>query len=249
MGQEFCNGCQDCTNFKDFENNFSYFGNQPLKNLKNPIYENGNLDNSIFNIKTEYPSDTSFLSNTNQNTNQQKNENTKDISFNNKQANNENSDNPLININNKQDNENNNNINNIITENNFNGIDYNINNNNIETNNKKESSENNDEYYIFDSNLNKIMDNENNINSLDEEDKKRLEDIIKNNRAKKISELFKQFVEKKSISHQILCTEYSTINDYQNIQNNLRTDLTVNLIPENNYIYISELNLITKKMD
>ena len=70
-------------------------------------------------------------------------------------------------------------------ENNFNGIDYNVNNNNIETNNKKESSENNDEYYIFDSNLNKIMDNENNINSLDEEDKKRLEDIIKNNRAKK----------------------------------------------------------------
>ena len=45
-------------------------------------------------------------------------------------------------------------------------------------------------------------------------------------------------MEKKSISHQTLCTENESINDYQNIQNNLRTDLTVNLIPEKNYIYI-----------
>ena len=63
MGQEFCNGCQDCTNFKGFEGDFSYFGNKPLTHLNNPTYENTNVDNSIFNIKTEYPNDNSIMCN------------------------------------------------------------------------------------------------------------------------------------------------------------------------------------------
>ena len=71
-----------------------------------------------------------------------------------------------------------------------------------------------------------------------EEDKKLLGNIIINQKSKKITRLFKKLMEKKNISHQTLFSEYSSINDYQNIFNNNRDDLDVNLIPEKNYIYI-----------
>ena len=99
MGQEFCNGCQDCTSFKDFENNFSYFSKEPIKHLNNPSYENGNLDNSIFNIKTEYPSDVSIMTNKNENEYNQKNDNNKNFYYS-KQTSNESDFNPTFNINN-----------------------------------------------------------------------------------------------------------------------------------------------------
>ena len=160
MGQEFCNGCQDCTNFKDFENNFSYFANQPIKHLNNPSYENGNLDNSIFNIKTEYPNDTSIISNNNINGNNQKSETTRNFSFSSKQASNDLNFNPDININNRtkynEDNfiesqNNKDNINNILTETNLIENNHNINNNNINT---KYSNENSDNFNLFNNNSN-----------------------------------------------------------------------------------------------
>ena len=200
MGQELCNGCQDCTNFKGFEGDFSYFGNKPLTHLNNPTYENTNADNSIFNIKTEYPSDNSVILNNNTKINSKKNEAKRNFSFSSKQGSNDLNFNPLINISSKQ------------------------------TDEIKDNSNNN----IFENNINNNSDN----NYLDEEDKKRLDEIFKSNKVKKITNLFRKLMEKKSISHQTLCTEEEAINDYQNIQNNLRTDLTVNLIPEKNYIYI-----------
>ena len=241
MGQEFCNGCQDCTNFKDFESNFSLFGNQPITHLNNPSYENGNLDNSIFNIKTEYPSETSVFSNNNENQNPQNNETSRILSLSSKQASNDLNFNQLINIDTIQKGEIRDKDNNNFFENNFNYKDNSLNKYNIDDKSKKETSVNSNEYKIFSSDLNKSLEKEINNNGggyLDEEDKKRLDKILKNYKAKKITILFKQFMEKKSISHQILCTENASINDYQNIQNNLRTDLTVNLIPEKNYIYI-----------
>ena len=102
MGQEFCNGCQDCTNFKGFEGDFSYFGNKPLTHLNNPTYENTNVDNSIFNIKTEYPSDNSIILNNNSNINPQKNDAKRNFSFSSKPGSNDLNFNPLINISSKQ---------------------------------------------------------------------------------------------------------------------------------------------------
>ena len=244
MGQEFCNGCQDCTNFKGFEGDFSYFGNKPLTHLNNPTYENTNVDNSIFNIKTEYPSDNSIILNNNSNINPQKNDAKRNFSFSSKPGSNDLNFNPLINISSKQTDEIKDNSNNNIFENNINNNYYDINNNNLFNKSKKETSETSNEINNFNNNLNTSTEKLNNLNNntdnnyLDEEDKKRLDDIFKNNKVKKITFLFKQLMEKKSISHQTLCTENESINDYQNIQNNLRTDLTVNLIPEKNYIYI-----------
>ena len=74
MGQEFCKGCEDCTNFKNSENNLSYFANKPIQNLNNPFFDNGPLDNSMLN-KTDFQNDTSFLTNYNNNLiNQNKND-------------------------------------------------------------------------------------------------------------------------------------------------------------------------------
>ena len=121
MGQEFCNGCQDCANFKG-EGDFSYFGNKPMTHLNNPTYENSNLDNSIFNIKTEYPSDTSVLLNNNTNINPQKNVEKRNFSFSSKQGSNDLNFNPLININSQRTDEIKDSSNNNILENNLNKI-------------------------------------------------------------------------------------------------------------------------------
>ena len=73
MGEEFCKGCEDCTNFKDKEGNFSYFANnKPIQNYNNnPFFVNGTLDNSILN-KTD--NDASFLTNNNNLNNINKND-------------------------------------------------------------------------------------------------------------------------------------------------------------------------------
>ena len=247
MGQEFCSGCQDCTNFKDFENNFSYFSNQPIKHLNNPSYENGNLDNSIFNIKTEYPSDASFLSNNNINGQNQKSDTTRNLSLSSKQATSDLGYNPAINLNNKQkenkitekifieemNSKENPNI--LFTEQNLHDEYYNFNKNNNFIKDEKGAFEKEKE---LKNNLNNSTKKENKFNYFDKEDKQYLEKIIINNKAKKISSLFRKFMEKKSLSHLTLCSENSSINDYENIQNNLRIDLTVNLIPEKYYTYI-----------
>lgn len=250
MGQEFCNGCQDCTNFKDLENNFSYFSNQPIKHLNNPSYENGNMDTSLFNIKTEYPNDTSIISNNNTNINNPKSETTRNYSFNSKQENIDLGFNPIINNNKPKENEKNENIFNSVQNNqeNYDNIstEKNLNDNfnlleNENNNNSKVKNIDLDDYNGFetiDNNFNNYKENVNQINSLDDEDKKRLDNIKLNIQSKKITKLFKKFVELKSLAHQNLYAENASINDYENIQNNLRTDLTVNLIPEKNYIYI-----------
>ena len=60
MGQEFCNECHDCTNLEYLESDLAQ-----IKYLNNPLYEKGTLNNSFFNIKTDFQNDTSFLSNNN----------------------------------------------------------------------------------------------------------------------------------------------------------------------------------------
>ena len=64
MGQEFCKGCEDCTNFKNNEGDLSYYGNKPIENVNNPSYINATLDNSVIN-KTDFQNDTSLLTNHN----------------------------------------------------------------------------------------------------------------------------------------------------------------------------------------
>ena len=59
MGEEFCKGCEDCTNFNHNEGNLSHFANKPVKNLSNPFFANGTMDNSLLN-KTDFQNDTSF---------------------------------------------------------------------------------------------------------------------------------------------------------------------------------------------
>ena len=224
MGQEFCNGCQDCTNFKDFENNFSYFSNQPIKHLNNPSYENGNLDNSIFNIKTEYPSDVSILTNKNDNENNQKNDVHKNFSFSSKQISNESGFNQSFNINNHpKEKEKNGNI---FIENQYNkDISNNILNDiNLKENkypdnfikDDKEYNKINSNYFNEFNNFDNNEEKQNKSNMFNEEDKKLLGNIIINQKSKKITRLFKKLMEKKNISHQTLFSEYSSINDYQN---------------------------------
>ena len=88
MGEEFCKGCEDCTNFKDNEGDFSYSRNKPITNLNNPSFPNGNLDNSILN-KTDFQNDTSFLTNNNNLNNPNKNETLQISSLNSKRINND----------------------------------------------------------------------------------------------------------------------------------------------------------------
>jgi len=256
MGQEFCNGCQECTNFIDNEGNFSYTANQPIKYLKNPLY--GNLDNSILNIKTENQNDASFYSNNNSFITHQKSETDKnfslsnknnDININNIQKINDKNDNIFKSDENKENrNKDNNEDDNGLTTNFYDFMDNeypkeknandNIKNfiNNIDSKSKIETADNSFNKYN-ESNISYKNTNKHNT-LLNEKDKKRLGDIYKNNGVKKITSLFRKLLEEKSISHHILYTEYASMNDYQNIQNNLRNDLTVNLIPEKNYIYI-----------
>ena len=72
MGQEFCKGCEDCTNFKNNEGDLSYLANKPLQNYNsNHYFANSDLDNSILN-KTDFQNDENFLANNinNQNKNE-----------------------------------------------------------------------------------------------------------------------------------------------------------------------------------
>ena len=239
MGQEFCNGCQDCTNLKLLEGNFSNFGNTPVRNLNDPIYENGNSENSIFNVNTEYQNDASFISNNNNNIrtnnqNNQKNELNRNFSFSNKQFTNDLNNTPDINDDNKIENgntikekdEKNKNYKNVNDH--FNGNNnYEKNINKISNNETIKDSLNNDNGKNFDT-----------LDYFDEEDKTRLNNLMKKNNANKIIQLYKQFIKNKSISHNNIYTEYLSINDYENIKNSFPTNLIVDLIPEKNYIYI-----------
>ena len=212
MGQEFCKGCEDCTNFKNNEDNLSYLANKPIRNINNPYLINGNLDNSILN-KTDFQNDTSILTNNNNNNNPNKNETLQISSLNSKRNNND--QNLLINTkyyqresedifkqkNEDEEEENNNNENIILNDNNFN--DYNIFNNNEE-----------------------------------DEDFVRLKEIQKNNNSKKITKLFKELKIKKEESHKVLYTEYSTIDDNNYFENINKNELDVNLAPEQNCLYI-----------
>ena len=67
MGEEFCKGCQDCTN-NNPEENFSREPNPPLTNINNPYFFNNKTNNSI-NELTQMNNE-SFLNNYNHNKNE-----------------------------------------------------------------------------------------------------------------------------------------------------------------------------------
>ena len=222
MGQEFCKGCEDCRNFKDNEGNFSYFANQPMANANNPFFVSG-TDISYLN-KTN---DISILTNQNNNFN---NPNTLRMSsINSKQINNDLSANlmsyskfyknesedifkPKKNIsnNNNENKENVNLHNSLINENaNLRGKKY----NNVYENKQKEEEE-------------------------EEIDQNKLNDIVMNFNSKIITKNFKKFVQNKTDGHRTLYTEYTSVNEPDYIQNNLQSELDVNLLPDKKYLYI-----------
>ena len=87
MGQEFCKGCEDCTNFKNNEGDLSYLANKPLQNYNsNHYFANSDLDNSILN-KTDFQNDENIL--VNNINNQIKNETIQITSLNREQINND----------------------------------------------------------------------------------------------------------------------------------------------------------------
>ena len=209
MGQDFCKGCEDCTNFKNNEGDLSYFANKPLTNLNNPFFQNGTIDNSILN-KTDFQNDTSFLTNNNNNLiNQNKNETLQISSLNSKPINNDNDLSTNLLINTKF---------------------YQKDNNDI----FKENNNENSSLHFDNHNDNFIFNNE----EEDEIDQKRLEKVIKDYNSKIIAKSFKQFMQKKNESHKVLYTEYGSVNDSNYIQNNLRNELDVNLVPDKKYLYI-----------
>ena len=67
MGQEFCKGCEDCSNFCSKEGDLSQLGNKPIEKLNNPYFGNNYTDNSVIN--KDYQNETSFLTNINENMN------------------------------------------------------------------------------------------------------------------------------------------------------------------------------------
>ena len=231
MGQEFCKGCEDCSNFCSKEGDLSQLGNKPIEKLNNPYFGNNYTDNSVIN--KDYQNETSFLTNINENMNNiNKNEALQIASLYPKKNNNDLPENLLINGQNyqreneeifKQKNEDNE-INKDKNEENINLNDSNYN-------------DYNDENIFKNNNNNEV--NENDIDEVDEVDKERLKEIIQNYNAKIITKLFKKLILKKKESHKILYTENGIINDINYIQNNIRNDyLNVNLCPDQNFLYI-----------
>ena len=222
MGQEFCKGCEDCRNFKDNEGNLAYFANKQMTNANNPFFVSG-TDNSYLN-KTELVNDLSFLTNQNNNLNNPNKNETLQMSLSNsKQINKDLSTNLMSNSkfyknesedifkskNNHNDNKENVNMHNSL----INGKTNlrNKKNNNIYDNNQKEE---------------------------EEVDQNKLNDIVRNYNSKIITKNFKKFVQNKNDGHKTLYTEYTTVNEPDYIQNNLQSELDVNLIPDKKYLYI-----------
>ena len=170
MGQEFCKGCEDYTNFKNNEGNLSYFSNKPIHNLNNPFFDNGHLDNSFLN-KTDFQNDTSFLTSCNINfNNQNKNEISRISSIKSKRINNDNVPNFFNKNYNQKESED------ILRKNNEN---KGKNNENISNNSHTNQEE--------------IKNIKNNLN----EDDEKLNKIKKNYKAKIITQFFKQAMEKR----------------------------------------------------
>jgi hypothetical protein len=222
MGEEFCKGCQDCTNFNNNEGNLSHFANKPVTNLKNPFFANGTIDNSLIN-KTDFQNDTSFLTkdyNNNNLNNPTKNETLQISSFKSKGP----DDIAQNNLNNQR-------FYKDESENFFKNM------NNIMS---KEESYLNNSYNNDNNNMNLYNNNNNSISNYGEEeiDKDRLNEIIKNYSSKIITKNFKQFIKNKNESHKTLYTEYVSVEDSDYVQNNLRNELDVNLIPDKKYLYI-----------
>ena len=67
MGQEFCQGCRDCTN-NNPEEDFSRKQNPPLTNINNPFFFNNKTSNSVNDV-TQMNNE-SFLNNYNHNKNE-----------------------------------------------------------------------------------------------------------------------------------------------------------------------------------
>ena len=67
MGEEFCKGCQDCTN-NNPEEDFSRQPNPPLTNINNPYFFNNKTNNSINELTQN--NNESFLNNYNHNKNE-----------------------------------------------------------------------------------------------------------------------------------------------------------------------------------
>ena len=189
MGQEFCKGCEDCTNFCSKEGDLSQLGNKPIEKLNNPYFGNNYTDNSVIN--KDYQNETSFLTNINENMNNiNKNETLQIASLYPKKNNNDLPENLLINGQNyQQENEE------IFKQKNEdNEINKDKNEENINLNNSNYNDYNNED--IFKNNNNNEV-NGKDIDEVDEVDKERLKEIIQNYNAKIITNLFKKLILKK----------------------------------------------------
>ena len=230
MGEEFCKGCEDCTNFNHNEGNLSHFANKPMTNLNNPFFANGTIDNSLLN-KTDFQNDTSFrtkdYNNNNNQNNPNKNETLQISSFKSKYP----DDIAQNNLNNQR-------FYKDESENFFKNMN-NITNKEESYLNNSFNNENNNMNFYNNNNYNNY-NNYNTISNNDEEeiDKDRLNEIIKNYNSKIITKAFKQFIKNKNDSHKTLYTEYVSVDDSDYVKNNLRNDLDVNLIPDKKYLYI-----------
>ena len=93
----------------------------------------------------------------------------------------------------------------------------------------------------YEDNKNYKLKAENNMiiqQELSEMDKERLREIKKDISIKKIQNAYRQFIEDKNNSHQILCKEYSTIPSSEYILDLNVEELDVNLAPEDTCLYL-----------
>ena len=116
--------------------------------------------------------------------------------------------------------------------NNYNNYNQNKNDTYITTNNSRLPIE-------LEDNKNYKLRAANNANNDEVEiDKEKLENIQKNYYSRKITKMFRKYIELKNNSHQILCKEYSSIPSSEYIFNLNSEDLDVNLAPEINCLYL-----------
>ena len=95
---------------------------------------------------------------------------------------------------------------------------------------------------LEDNKIDKLRSGNNNINNINDDeveiDKEKLENIQKNYSSRKITKLFRKYLELKNNSHQILRKEYSSIPSSEFSFDLNNEDLDVNLAPEINHLYL-----------
>lgn len=223
IGTKFCQGCNNiCGDGKSMgESNLTNNNNPPITSIYNPFLNNNQASNLIPDPKINNENNESTLNNINKvdsyltsvNSHLPAEEEQKKTQLYSKNSNNNN--NNLDNINNNLDNINNN-LDNV--NNNVDNINNNINyyNNNYNNNFNNNSLNNSNEF---------SMKGKNNENT---------EDIS----ARKITKLFRKFLEAKKLSHQQIIKENSNIPTSEYTIGLNMDKLNINLAPEENCIYL-----------